>query len=165
MTTWIYQVNPNNFNVNGCLAEATGPVAWSVSRYREEMKSGEQVFIWRSTGDGTHGVSGIIAECKIEAPVSKMGADILTIRYSKKDDPNNIMDKSDPNKIMYRVSLRIVAVVPERDVLSRDEIADDKTLTNVGPLGFAAATNYSVTEEQSVALNALWNPRKERSKL
>jgi EVE domain len=78
MNTWIYQVNPAKFNVNGCLAEAPERVAWSVSRYQKDMKPNDQVFIWRSKSDGTHGAPGIIAECAVDSLVTRMPADSFT---------------------------------------------------------------------------------------
>ena len=158
MTTWIYQVNPAKFDINGCLAEPPERVAWSVGlrKHKQEMKPGDQVFIWRSKFDGKHGTPGIIAECVADSLVTTMPADPFTKRFSRQPAPTADID---------RVSLRIAAIAEADSVLSDHEIAQHELLSKVGPLGFKAKTTYKVSgEDRSHALNSLWSAKKKRSK-
>jgi hypothetical protein len=154
MNTWIYQVNPAKFDVNGCLIEAPERLAWSVSRYEKDMKPGDRVFVWRSKSDGTHGVPGIIAECAVDSLVSIMPADSHTTRFARKS--------STTGDSIKRVWLRIIAIATDNGVLTADEIARHGSLSSVGPLGFNGATNYKVSGSESHTLNSLWNGRTKR---
>ena len=157
MITWIYQVNPEKLDVNGCLAEAPDRVAWwaGVAKYKQEMKPDDRVFIWRSKSNGAHGTSGIIAECAVDSIVATMPADPFTKHFSREPSPTADID---------RVWLRFTAIAEEDSVLSRDQIAQHELLSKVGPLGFRAKTIYKVSSDQSQALTSLWIPRKKRSR-
>ncbi|MGC2782556.1 MAG: hypothetical protein WA397_01705 [Roseiarcus sp.] len=154
MTTWIYQVNPARFDVNGCLAEAPARVAWSASQYKKDMKPNNQVFVWRAKADGTHGDPGIIAEFAIDSFVTRMPADSLTRRFSRGTDPTGDID---------RVWLRIISIAMENSVLTAGEIARHELLKKVGPLGFNYRAHYKVSADQSHALNSLWAGRTKHS--
>ena len=157
MATWIYQVNPKKFDINGCLAEAPERIAWSVRvpKYKQEMKPGDQVFIWRSKFDGKHGTPGIIGECLVDSLVTKMPADPFTKRFSRQPSPTADID---------RVWLRIAAIAEADSVLSDHEIAHHELLRKVGPLGFKAKAIFKVSGDQSHALNSLWSLRRKRPK-
>jgi hypothetical protein len=155
VATWIYQVNPAKFNINGCLVEAPDRVAWMVNAYETEIKPSDQVFIWRSKAGGGHGTPGIVAECAVDSLVTPMPADPVTKRFSHQPSPAADID---------RAWLRITAIAEEDGVLSDHEIAEHELLRKVGPLRFKARTIYKVSGDESRALNSLWGPRRKRSR-
>jgi len=72
LSTWILQGNPDQFDVDSYLQQ-TDYIYWSVSipKHRDEMRTGDSVFLWRSQGD-KKAISGIIAFGVIEeVPVAK----------------------------------------------------------------------------------------------
>ncbi len=116
MQTWIFQANPDRFDIDQFLDEGPDETLWLAGRQGHQMEIGDQVFIWRSAG-GNQGISGIIAECRmIEAP--KVQQDILGKRIFW-SDPTDATNKE------LRVRLRIVRVAHKKEVLQKKWLEDD----------------------------------------
>ena len=70
MNTWIFQGNPDKFNVDEYLIQ-TKDIYWSVThlKHQKQIKIGDQVYRWRAKGS-SNSTSGIVAfgvvneECK-----------------------------------------------------------------------------------------------------
>ena len=134
---------------------ATKRISWTVKRFKHDIRLNDQVFLWRSKGDGSHGTPGIIAECFVDSDVSVCPADPIATRFSH--TPRT------PNVQTDRVWLRDIFIVAESEVLGEEEIARHELLQKVGPLGFRSAANYKVSDAQRIALNSLWSERVRRS--
>ena len=61
MRTWIFQGNPEVFDIEGYLAASSGLITWTVARYANQISPGDSVYIWQSKGDGST-QAGILAE-------------------------------------------------------------------------------------------------------
>jgi hypothetical protein len=72
LRTWIFQGNPETFDIDGYLSEAVGEIIWRVARYADQIGIGDTVYIWKSQG-GDKENAGIIAECEVvEQPRSQL---------------------------------------------------------------------------------------------
>jgi hypothetical protein len=71
MRTWIFQGNPDDFDLDAFLATAPIQFPWLVTRYGDEISVGDRVYIWRTQGK-QKGVAGIIAEAQVIAPVAPL---------------------------------------------------------------------------------------------
>ena len=60
MKTWIFQGNPEVFDIDSYLAATAGLITWRVARYAEQIEPGDTVYIWRSQGDQPQ-MAGIVA--------------------------------------------------------------------------------------------------------
>src|SRR5262245_47606997 len=67
MRAWIFQANPDAFDIDGYLAAAPAQFPWLVTRYRTEIKVGDRVYCWRNQGQ-QKAVAGVIAEAEVIAP-------------------------------------------------------------------------------------------------
>ena len=50
MRTWIFQGNPEVFDIEGYFAASSGLITWSVAKYADQMSPGDTVYIWQSQG-------------------------------------------------------------------------------------------------------------------
>ena len=50
MQTWIFQSNPDEFDIDAYLASRPAQVAWLVTRYALEIAVGDRVYFWRNKG-------------------------------------------------------------------------------------------------------------------
>jgi hypothetical protein len=50
MHAWIFQGNPDDFDIDGYLATAPAQFPWLVTRYGKEIEVGDRVYIWRNQG-------------------------------------------------------------------------------------------------------------------
>ena len=67
MKTWIFQGNPEVFDIDSYLAASAGLITWRVARYAEHIEPGDTVYIWRSQGDQPQ-MAGIVAEGTVAEP-------------------------------------------------------------------------------------------------
>jgi EVE domain len=65
--TWIFQGNPDQFDLDSYLGTSPSQLPWLVTRYAQQIAAGDRVFIWRTKG-GAEKDAGIIAETTVVAP-------------------------------------------------------------------------------------------------
>jgi hypothetical protein len=88
--TWLFQCNPDRFDIDGFLASQPAETNWLVRQHPKQIAPGDQVFIWRAIGSGSRQVSGIVAEAEVlthtaelpEIPLSGHTGTIQTKRMS-----------------------------------------------------------------------------------
>jgi hypothetical protein len=148
MTSWIFQGNPDRFDIDAYLAFAPDRITWLVNQYRNAVQPGDQVFLWRARGNGSAGPAGIVAEFLVDSPVVEM-----------EDDPSAIpfWRESGETGLRHRVWLKVVRVAA--NILERGKIASTRGLEAVGPIGFGNATNFQLSETEARELNRIWHNR------
>ncbi len=58
--TWIFQGNPDAFDIDGYLAAGLDRITWGMRQRSAEVRVGDRVYIWRAAG-AQKADSGIIA--------------------------------------------------------------------------------------------------------
>jgi hypothetical protein len=146
LTTWIFQGNPDRFDVDGYLKTVTDPL-WTVGQHRlaPEMRLGDRVFMWRSQGTQGEGAGGVVASGTIiEEPEERL------------DEDSSLPFWVTPPAKALRVRLHIDRVANAKEMLKRDWFKDDPVLNDLRILKFASETNYRVSPEQAHRLESLW---------
>lgn len=116
--SWLFQGNPDRFDINGFLATRPALTTWIVSRYKREIEPGDQVFLWRAIGGGAEADSGIVAEAEVLARPALMH-----------EPPSQFWrDPTEVNETRPRVQLRIVRIADERSVIRRTWLKNDPVL-------------------------------------
>ena len=59
---WIFQGNPQKFDVDDYLARYPELIYWRVPRYQSEIVVGDRVFIWRAGSESGVVASGVVVE-------------------------------------------------------------------------------------------------------
>lgn len=148
MRTWIFQGNPEIFDIDGYLSEAVEEISWRVARYADEIGVGDTVYIWKSQGADKQN-AGIIAECEvIEQPRSQLDDPVAQPFWKPSVEESGEA---------FRTRLRLLRVANKREVLKRDWLRDDSVLQSLLILRQAAGTNFPVTEAESRRLRVLWS--------
>jgi hypothetical protein len=149
LRTWAFQANPGRFDIDAFLATTPATTTFLVTRYREEIALGDQVFIWRSIGGGNQDAAGIVAEGEvIEAP---------TLRPDEPAARPFWANPSEADIPAERVILRMVRIAGSREIIRRRWIQEDPILRDMLILRLANSTNYEVPVAQATRLNALWS--------
>jgi hypothetical protein len=151
MATWIFQCNPDKFDIDGYLEQCDSSVMWLVRQHVKEIAVGDTVFLWRSEGDGKI-PGGIIAELQVVEPVRVQLDDPESLPFWKGEAGAAI-----GAEMTSRVRLRIVRLAAKREVLKREWLKEDPRLNNLAILRMAQQTNYRVTVEELPRLRALWD--------
>lgn len=146
MSTWIFQGNPDTFDITGYL-KSTQDVLWTVrqSHLQAQMALGDRVYLWRSAGK--KGVSsGVIAESVlVEEP-----------RIRPDDEQARPFWRDFQQDSAFRVGLRVLRVANEKEMVRREWLKDDPVLRDLRILRLASETNYKISDEHASRLAALW---------
>jgi hypothetical protein len=147
--TWIFQANPDRFDIDAFLATRPVTTTFLVTRYREEVAVGDQVFIWRSIGGGNQDAAGIVAQGEVIDPP--------TLRPDEPAARPFWANPSEADIAAERVILRLIRIADSRDIIRRRWIQEDPILRHMLILRLANATNYEVPDTEAARLNALWS--------
>ncbi len=141
MAYWIFKVNPKKYRIDARLADPEVRTTWQVTRYSDEIRSGDTAFIWR-TGSSRRN-RGLCATMKITSNPIEMPEIESEIPY--------YID------LYAGPSLRVLGELLGRFPLIRDE--NLRTILGLHGLsvfhGFQMATNFRVTEEEGQILAEL----------
>jgi hypothetical protein len=149
MRTWIFQGNPDDFDLDGYLATAPIQFSWLVTRYGDEISVGDRVYIWRTQGK-QRGIAGVTAEAEVIAAPALLPETTDAIPFWR-------ADVSAATEARPRAILRLLRLAKSREVIQRDWCAEDPVLRTLPNLKMAAATNYPTAPEQADRLAALWS--------
>jgi hypothetical protein len=147
LRTWIFQGNPEIFDIDGYLSKAVQEISWRVARYADEIGVGDAVYIWKSQG-GDKEQAGIVAECEVAELARTQLEDPFALPFWKLGEEAGEA---------LRTRLRLLRVANKREVLKREWLRDDSVLQNLLILRQAAGTNFPVTEAESRRLKVLWS--------
>ena len=146
---WIFQANPDVFDIDDYLAAGTGEFRFLVNRYKSEIAIGDTVYIWRSIGrQGNAAAAGIVAETVVVSPVEHVPDDPEALPYWK--------EAAEATQPADRVVLRLMRLANKKEVLKRDWLKDDSILSELSILKFASGTNFPVDSKQATRLAQLW---------
>ncbi len=145
---WIFQANPDRFDIDGYLTTRPVELTWLVTRYADLISPGDQVFLWRAKGVGSAADSGVIAECIVLEPAAERLDDPATAQFWK--------DPSEAGVTRYRAVLRILRIAGKREIIRREWLKEDPVLRDLLILRRADSANFELNAEQAARLNALW---------
>jgi hypothetical protein len=148
MQTWLFQGNPDSFDVASYLASREN-ILWSVRQeyLASEMAPGDEVYIWRAIGSGgDREISGVVASGVITGVPRVTDEEPDALRFWKDGGGGAVL----------RAPIRLTKVATKRELLKREWMVEDPVLSGLGVLKLRNATNYRVTYEQAERLRRLW---------
>lgn len=146
MNTWIFQGNPQRFNINDYLLE-NDEIWWSIRQkhFADEIKVGDEVFIWRSDG-GVRGSGGIVARTIV----------IATPQEYVNDEESASYWYEEVGEASYLAVKLQVIEVDVIEGLNRLELAEHPKLKNLMIMRLKQNTNYLIEDELKSYLRQLW---------
>src|ERR1700684_747026 len=147
MQTWIFQGNPDEYDIDGYLISRPAEVVWLVNRYASEIAIGDRVYLWRNQGK-QNAVAGVVAEGIVIAPP-----------YVRAEAPDSLpywrISTARGTAPQIRAGLRLVKVASKREVLRRAWCLEDPILKELPNLKMQAGTNYKIAGPQAQRLDAV----------
>jgi hypothetical protein len=149
--TWIFQANPNAFDITQYLVTRPAYLLWLVRQKAADMDIGDRVFFWRAIGSGSRTDSGVIGEAEImELPsVQRDDAAAESFWVRKSGTPDAMLPQN-------RVKLRLLRVADGTDLIQRDIAAAHPVLAKMQVLTGRTGTNFLLKPDEADALSALW---------
>jgi hypothetical protein len=150
MTVWIFQGNPDEFDIDGYLATPRpAQIVWLVTRYASEIAIGDRVYLWRNQGN-IGAIPGVIAEGVVivqpELRIENPDAHRFWRGANTRRDPPQM-----------RATLRLTKIASTREVIRGGWCEEDPILADLPNLRMRAGTNYRLTTAQALRLDALWS--------
>ena len=133
MTTWIFQGNPNFFDITGYL-RARSNIVWEARQKRELMAAGDIVYMWRADG-GKPGTGGVIAR----------GTIITAPQLIDDIDAEEFYPPAHKAKAhiqTWRVKIHIDSLHLNEPALPRVKARNDSVLSEMLILKVSVMTNY-----------------------
>jgi HNH endonuclease len=149
MRSWIFQGNPDDFDLDAYLATAPIQFPWLVTRYGNEVTAGDRIYIWRTQGE-QKGIAGIVAEAEVIVAPALLPESADAIPFWRANTSAAIEARP-------RAILRLVRIATPREIIRREWCAEDPVLRTLPNLKMAAATNYPLAPEQADRLATLWS--------
>lgn len=147
MTAWIFQCNPDHYDIDGLLATETKEILYAANQSPGRMAQGDTVYIWRSQGK-QKAVAGIVAKGRLLGSASERADDGSGSAFW--------IDPSDANVRKSRVGLKIEEVANEKEVIQRAWMLEDPILQDLTILKMANMSNYVVEGDQLKRIEELW---------
>lgn len=147
MTAWIFQGNPDTFDVERYVATAT-EVRWLVRQHGTQIKVGDTVYIWQALGKERRD-SGVLAVCTVTAAPAVMPDDEASRPFW-----SNPMDANAPE---LRAMLRVVERASPKYVIKRDWLKEDPICHDLPVFIRPQGTNYPLNEDHANRLARLWS--------
>jgi hypothetical protein len=147
MATWIFQDNPEQFDIDGYLA-STSVILWTVRQphFANRMEPGDRVYFWRA-GAGDPKRAGVMASGWIETPPAQMAVDAAALPYQRSRE-------LDP--LFLRVQVGIDRVANAKELIRREWLKDDPVLSDLRILKLATETNFLLSDAHAERLARLW---------
>ena len=147
--TWIFQANPDTFDINSYLESRLAeraPIRWVVRQKPTAIQVGDHVYIWRSAGK-KRGESGVIAS-----------GIVLTEPKNMADDSGGLWSDGEPSEeLRVVIELHDVRLSAEEGMLLAQDLIVDSTLEQLRIFRMRAETNYMLSAEHGSKLMLLWS--------
>lgn len=147
--TWIFQANPDTFDINSYLESRLAeraPIRWVVRQKPTAIQVGDHVYIWRSAGK-KRGESGVIAS-----------GIVLTEPKNMADDSGGLWSDGEPaEELRVVIELHDVRLSAEEGMLLAQDLSVDSTLEQLRIFRMRAETNYMLSAEHGSKLMLLWS--------
>ncbi len=144
-STWIFQCNPDRFDIDGYLRQSNGALSWLVARYKSDIQIGDTVYLWRS---GDH--AGVVGEAEVVGPVERRADDAEALPYWASGDGGG-------TELADRVRLRLRRIANrKREVIRRDWLKEDHELRDLAIIKMPNGTNFRVDPGLAPRLAAIW---------
>ncbi|MGX7005677.1 HNH endonuclease [Caballeronia sp. KNU42] len=147
MKSWIFQANPERFDLESFFATRPSVLTWTVSRQADQMRIGDRVYIWRAAA-GEKDKAGVIAEAVVCSSVALIASDTIGAGFW--------LDESEAQLESERVWLKIIRVASPREQIRREWLKDDPVLSDMLIMKQPAGTNFLMTDSEAARMAQMW---------
>lgn len=149
MTSWIFQGNPKEFQVDEYLKRKE--IYWNLEQHKKGTSLDDVVYIWRADGNKPKS-GGIVAKGKI----------VDYPREMQDDAPELWIPPKPENSLKFGVNIEIedVRLNEGGGMLKSEDLKKDVFVNDMEILVFPGKTNYRLKTKHSGHINYLWKQKK-----
>lgn len=146
-SAWIFQANPQRFDIGAFVANPPEECEWLVSRYNNQIGPGQRVFLWCAAGDADI-PSGVFAEART----------ISSVRERRDDGDQGLWkDPAEADLVRPRVRLALTRIANKREVIKRDWWQGDPALNDHLIMTMPNHTTFRIDGQAYDRLDRLWS--------
>lgn len=146
--SWIFQGNPDEFDMDKYLMEVDDNITWRVKRYKAEICIGDVVYLWRASGKIEKTTPGIIARAIVCSAVFKGTEDVIALDYWKTEDRKN--------EEVDRVWLKVQEVNRDLGMIKKERMLEDIDLKELLIIKSPQGTTFPLKDIETTKINKLW---------
>lgn len=167
-SVWIFQGNPDVFDLDAYLAEGSGDLTWEVNQNRDRINDGDTVFLWRSVSRSVRARAHALADKPFSRaarqarlairPAIVAVARIVGPVFDGTDDSDAAGFRHDLAlpETRSRVRIKILANANGREAIRREWLVSDPICKSIPILDRCGDTNIPVSPAQAERIKALW---------
>ena len=148
MAAWVFQGNPEKFDINDYVARYPELIYWRTPRYAKEILVGDRAFLWRSGPE-----AGAIAIGTVIEPPTRGSAvrhpEALGTDLWRAEEP-------DPEEAKTGIHLDEIRLSVEDGYVPRGAAKDDPDLGKATIITMPNGTVFPLAHPQTSALERLW---------
>lgn len=145
---WIFQGNPNRFDIDSYLSRYPKRIYWYTNRYINDISIGDAVFIWRSGANAGAVAAGHVVEPPIPAQSVKfpeaLGSDLWGT------------DEERPGEFKTGIELTDVRLTENEGMISRAQAKADPALSSSTIITIPNGTVFRLESDAFASLERLW---------
>ncbi len=145
---WIFQGNPNRFDIDDYLSRYPQLIYWRTNRYVKDIAVGDPVFIWRA---GSH--AGAVAVGRVvEAPTQARSVK----QPEALGDDLWMAEEANPEELKTGIELAEVRLTVEDGMVPRELAKKDAAFGASTIIAVPNGTVFRLSAEELAALEHLW---------
>jgi len=153
MADWIFQGNPDRFDVDAYLSTHRH-IYWTVARpeHQRQVQQGDRVFLWRAAGS-RNAIAGVVGVGTVAEPAAPK---------SEVQSPQDLGDSlwkgeaDQAGETKAGITLSEARLTPSAGMITRQDLLLHAVLSRLTILRFAQGSNFPITSEHAALLAALW---------
>jgi hypothetical protein len=145
---WVFQGNPEKFDVDDYVVRYPELIYWRTPRYASQISVGDRAFVWRSGARAGAIAIGVV----VEPPTPGTGVmhpEALGADLWRSEDP-------DPAELRTGIHLEDVRLTAEEGCVLRTTAKEDDDLASAAIITMPNGTVFSLTSTQTAVLERMW---------
>lgn len=145
---WIFQGNPNRFDIDSYLSRYPKRIYWYTNRFINDISIGDTAFIWRAGADAGAVAAGRVVE--LPAPAQSvdypelLGSDLWGT------------DEERPGELKTGIELTEVRLTADEGMISRSQVKADPALSSSTIITVPNGTVFRLGRDEFASLESLW---------
>lgn len=148
MMAWIFQGNPNNFDIDDYIERYPELIYWRTPRYANEISIGDRIFIWRAGPESGVIAIGVVVEQPVPGNEIKypdaLGDDLWRI------ETPDITETRTGIRLLEKRTSTDEGMVP-RNLVKENPILSESTIIRI-----PQSTIFKLSSEQCAELERMW---------
>ncbi len=145
MATWVFQGNPERFDIDDYVARYPELIYWRTPRHAKEISVGDRAFLWRSGPNAGVSAVGVVVEAPTRGSAVRhpeaLGNDLW-----RADEP-------DPDEAKTGIHLREIRLSDEDGYVHRSAAKDDPELSKATIITMPNGTVFPLEHTQHLLSN------------